>query len=152
MASAPQRSSKEEVRARYHGLGDHARSTLLESAWIGLQGVSIAVLGGLFLTDTPVRVVAIVTGVGLIVVAVGIVRAAEWARWSGGIASLLLAVGALAEPYLMRAEGEEARSPKYLFVILALSSGVYLLSPSTQRSFRDARENRARARDAQRRA
>jgi hypothetical protein len=151
MSTVPQRASKEEVRARYHGLGDHVRSTLLESAWIGLQGVSIAVLGGVFSTDTVFRIAAIAIGVGLIAVAVGIARAAEWARWAGGIASLMLAAGAVAEPYVMRG-GEEAGSPKYLFVILALTTGIYLLSPSTRQSFRNARENRARVREAKRAA
>lgn len=152
MASAPRRASKEEVRARYHGLGDHVRSTLLESAWIGLQGVSIAIVGGLFLDDTVSRVTAISIGVGLIAVAVGIAFAAEWARWAGGIASLVLAVGALAEPYVMRPEDGEGRSPKFLFVILALATGIYLLSPSTRQSFRNARENRTIVREARRAA
>jgi hypothetical protein len=152
MASARQRASKAAFRARHHGLGDHVRSTLPESAWIGLQGASIAVLGGVFVTDTLGRVAAIAIGVGLIAVAVGVARAAEWARWAGGTASLLLAAGAVADPYLLRADGEEARIPKYLLVILALTTGACLLSPSTREYFRDAPEDRSRVRETKRAA
>jgi hypothetical protein len=41
MSTVPQRASKEEVRARDHGLGGHMRCTLIEAAWIGDQGVCL---------------------------------------------------------------------------------------------------------------
>lgn len=133
------------MRARYHGLGDHVRSTGWEAAWLTLQGVAIGVLGGFFVESNAAKAGAFACAIVLIAAAIGIARAAEWARWTGGIASLLLAVASVAHPYLTRADGEEAASPKYFFVTMALVTGAYLLSPSTRDSFRAARENRDRA-------
>lgn len=148
MKSPPKPATKEEVRARYHGLDDHVRSTGVEAAWLGLQGVALGVVGALSESGMGTRAAAFAGAAILIAAAIGIARAAEWARWTGGIASLILGVVSLALPFLTRAAGEEAESPKYLFIVIALVTGAYLLSPSARGSFRDAREMRDRLRAA----
>lgn len=148
MKSPPKPATKEEVRARYHGMHDHIRSTGFEATWIGLQAVVLAVGGALYDTDAVVRAGMFVGAIVLLAVAIGIARAAEWARWTGGIASLLLAVYALAMPFLGRAPGEEAGRPKYFFVFIGLTTGIYLLLPSTREAFRKARDNRELVRAA----
>lgn len=145
-SQAPKRATKAEVRARYHGLDDHVRSTGLEAAWLGLQGVALGVGGVVFVEDAITRVAALLGAAVLIAAAIGIARAAEWARWTGGIASLLLGALSVALPYLTRAEGAEAASSKYLYIVMALVTGAYLLSASARASFRNAREMRARLR------
>jgi len=136
------------VRARYHGLHDHVRSMGVEAAWIGLQGVALAVLGCVFAEDPGTMVAAFAGALVLIGTAVGIARSAEWARWVGGIAILLLGVASLALPYLLVAEGEEPESPKYFLVVMAFATATYLLLPSTGGSFLRARAARDRARAA----
>lgn len=148
MVFATKRATKEDVRARYHGLHDHARSVGIEAAWLGLQGVALAVLGGVLSADPGTKAAAFAGAVVLIGAAVGIARAAEWARWVGGVASLLLGVASLALPHLRATEGVEPESPKYFFAGLAFATGAYLLLPSTRVSFLRAREARDRARAA----
>jgi len=148
MSTAPKSATKEEVRARYHGLTDHVRSTGFEAAWIGLQGVVIATIGALFFESPLAKAGAFLVAIVFIVTAIGIARAAEWSRLVGGVSSLLLGIASLVQPYLQRAEGAEPASPKYTFVILALLTGVHLLLPSTRVAFANARAARDRAREA----
>ncbi len=152
MKSPPKRATKEEVRARYHGMHDHIRSTGFEATWIGFQAVVIAVGGALFDGDASARASMFAISIVLLAAAIGIARAAEWARWVGGVASLLLAACALVMPFLGRAPGEEAGRPKYLFVVIGLTTGIYLLLPSTREAFRNARDNRELVRAARARA
>jgi len=144
----PQPATRDEVRARYHGLDDHVRSTGVEAAWLGLQAVALAVAGVLLREATGTRIAAFVAAGVLLAAAIGIARAVEWSRWVGGIASLLLAAYGLAQPFLPRSSGGAGGQPKYFVVLIGLSTGIYLLLPSTRVAFRNARENRERVRAA----
>ena len=138
--------TRDAVRERYHAHHDHVRSTLPEAVWIGFQG---AVLGGFGLgaEATWARVVSVAGGVLLVGAAIGLVRAAEGARVTAGLALVLAGAAGLALPYLLAREEPQLSADEATFGIVQLATGVYLLLPATRATFQRARAARERARE-----
>lgn len=144
MSTEPQPSrTKDEVRARYHGHDDHARSLGPQAIWIGLQGIVLAVTAFIMWTGAT-RWAAIGGSIALITTMVGMLRASEWGRLLGALVEI--AFGAIGIVLIVSGHGEE----KLTLTIVSLLAGIYLLTPNAKRAFRDARDARARAATARR--
>jgi hypothetical protein len=131
------------VRAKYHAHHDHARSTLPEAVWIGIQG-GVLIGTGFSVVEAWMKATAIAGGVLLVVVAIGLARAEEWARWTAG----LIALGVGGAGVALTFSGAGLGPDKLTFCIVLVVTGAYLLLPTARDSFRNAREARERTRAA----
>ena len=120
-------------------------------------------VGGMFfglrsdsVLETTTSWVAIGSVLVAAVVGIGIWRASEWARWTGGIIGVLRAVGLAALPVMAwtgsSSERLSTRTTAIVFsscfVVFWAAIAFYLLKPSTKRLFAHIRSARKSARPA----
>lgn len=145
----PLRATRDEVRERYHAHHDHVRSTLGESAWLSIQALALVFVASVA-ANPWLKAAAIVGAVLVAVVAYGLLRATDWGRIGGAIASALVGGAGLVLHFATTNPGDSVLTRRFLFPLLTLGTAVYLLLPSTKESFRAARAARARAGGARR--
>lgn len=145
----PRPATKEEVRERHHAHHDHVRSTLGESAWLAIQALALVFVATVA-ADPWLEAAAIVGAALVAFVAYGLLRATEWGRIGGAIASALIGGAGLVVHVVTTSPGDSVLTRRFLFPLLTLGTAVYLLMPSTKAAFAGARAARERARGARR--